>query len=184
MYIVNLSKPEKYYRQNNNELSPMIRCKPTSTVECLDLAGWEPEQIITGNYRQPEDNLTDYIEKTYGKDAPEDWTAIIKAVRHFYGQTVCKFHNEKILKDMLRIVEKGNPCAISTRLSQGGHVVSLVGFEANTSIDDVHTVIIDDPYGNKTSGLYDTGSSGFNNKYKYKIFEALFKGYGLEVFKK
>ena len=37
--IVNISKPEKYYRQNNNELSPLIRCKPTATVECLDLAG-------------------------------------------------------------------------------------------------------------------------------------------------
>jgi len=26
--------------------------------------------------------------------------------------------------------------------------------------------------------------SGFNNKYIYKVFEALYKGFGLEVFKK
>lgn len=184
MYIVNLSEPSKYYRQNNNEIRPTIRCKPTATVECLDLAGWEPEQIITGNYRQPEDNLTDYIEKAYGRDAPEDWTAIIKAIRHFYGQTVCKFHEGWKLRNTLHTVEKGNPCAISTRLSLAGHVVSLVGFEAHTSLDDVHTVIIDDPYGNKTSGVYDTGVSGFNNKYKYKIFESIYKNFGLEVYRK
>ena len=31
--------------------------------------------------------------------------------------------------------------------------------------DDIETVIIDDPYGNRTAGVYDTGVSGFNNKY-------------------
>ena len=184
MYIVNLSKPEKYYRQNNNELSPLIRCKPTSTVECLDLAGWEPEQIITGDYRQPEDNLTDYIEKTYGKDAPEDWTAIIKAVRHFYGQTVCRFHSGWDLPAVMRAVSNGNPCSLSTRLTQGGHVVTFVGYEIDEQRKEVTSVIINDPFGNKTSGIYDTGASGFNNKYKYKVFEALYKQFGLEVFKK
>ena len=179
--IVNISEPEKYYRQNNNELSPMIRCKPTATVECLDLAGWEPEKVITGKYKQPEDNLTDYLETTYDIDAPEDWYAIVKAIRHFYGQTVCKFHNDWLLRDALKAVSKGNPCAVSTRLTQGGHVVTLVGYEKR---DEIETVIIDDPYGNRTAGVYDTGVSGFNNKYIYKVFEALYKGFGLEVFKK
>ena len=182
--IVNISKPEKYYRQNNNELSPLIRCKPTSTVESLDLAGWEPADVITGDYKQPEDNLTDYIEKTYGKDAPEDWTAIIKAVRHFYGQTVCRFRSGWDLQAVMRAVQSGNPCSLSTRLTQGGHVVTFVGYEIDERLHEVTSVIINDPVGNKTSGVYDYGVSGFNCRYQYKVFEALYKQFGLEVFKK
>jgi hypothetical protein len=84
----------------------------------------------------------------------------------------------------MRAVSNGNPCSLSTRLTQGGHVVTFVGYEIDEQRKDVTSVIINDPVGNKTSGVYDYGVSGFNNKYKYKVFEALYKQFGLEVFKK
>ena len=189
MTIYNLSDPDKHYRQNNNEVKPLIRCKPTATVEVLDLMDYEPAKYITGKYKQPEDNLTAYIETRYGRDAPEDWTAIERAVNRIYGRKICGLFTGS-LREALQTVACGSPLAVSTRLTNGGHVVSIVGFETSQprggliKLEYVENVIIDDPYGNKTSGVYKTEESGFNNKYKTKIFEAIYKGYGLEVLRK
>jgi hypothetical protein len=53
----------KYYRQGNNAISPGATCKPTATVECLDLAGWN---LPPGDFAQPEDVLTDLCRSTAG----------------------------------------------------------------------------------------------------------------------
>ncbi len=59
-------------RQRARETANNIADLVNATVECLDLAGLEPEKVITRKYRQPEDNLRDYLETTYDIDAPEE----------------------------------------------------------------------------------------------------------------
>ena len=171
MIIVNLSKPKNYYKQTNNEIKPLIRCKPTATVECLDIAGYRPEQFITGKFKQPEDNLTAYLEEKYGENAPEDWDKIVQGIKRFYGESICKFHGNLTEKQILEGLDKGNPFAVSTRLTRGGHVVSVVGYEAmNEQHSTLTAWIIDDPYGKWTSGVYDKEQSGYNQRYTPAIF--------------
>ena len=186
---------EKYYRQNNNQIKPTIRCKPTATVEALDLAGWP---LPTGEYKQPEDNLTAMIEKTYGQDSPEDWNKIQLAINgHFLAsqKPVIGPRWNWDIKEVLFGLISGIPFAASTWLTKGGHVVNIVGF---TTSDDsppvhwralnlgaVHEIIIDDPYGDRTSGKYDTSKSGHNNRYKADFFiKNLWRGIGIQIKRK
>ena len=189
----NISDRNKYYRQNNNELKPGIRCKPTATVEALDLAGLT---LPSGGYKQPEDNLTDYMERVYGPDSPEDWGYINKAINdHFLPGTsaVIGPRYNWTLAEALFGLTQHIPFVASTWLTPFGHVVNIVGFitEQEEDIKDlpslkmnaVKTIIIDDPYGDKTSGVYVTKKTGFNNKYDKTFFHLhLWRGIGIQVY--
>ena len=183
---------EKYYRQNNNLIKPFIRCKPTATIEGLDLAGWP---LPTGGYKQPEDNLTAMMEKTYGDDSPEDWNHIRSAINdHFLPvqKPVIGPRWNWTIQEALYGITRGVPFVASTWLTKGGHVVVIVGFTSNDEstprnpgeilLDEIETIIIDDPYGDRTSGKYDTSKSGFNNRYPAKFFiENLWRGTGIQI---
>lgn len=183
---------EKYYRQNNNVLKPSIRCKPTGTIEGLDLAGWP---LPSGGYKQPEDNLTAMMEKTYGPDSPEDWTSIKQAINgHFLPgpKPIIGPRWDWKIEDALFGITRGVPFVASTWLTKGGHVVVIVGFTTNDEstplsareilLDQIESIIIDDPYGDRTSGSYNTAKSGHNNRYQFKMFhEKLWRGIGIQI---
>lgn len=192
MRTFNISDPAKYYRQNNNEIRPLIRCKPTATVEALDLAGWP---LPAGAFRQPEDNLTAYCEAKWGQDAPEDWDCIVKAVNGAFSTASVKPiigpRYDWDVREALFGITRGLPFVASTWLTTGGHVVNIVGFTTREDVmpaywldlkfDAVETIIIDDPYGSKVSGAYDTKASGFNNVYSKSDFLKFWRGTGIQV---
>lgn len=193
MKIWNLNPSgNKYYRQNNNLIKPSIRCKPTATVEGLDIAGWPLPQ---GSYSQPEDNLTAFMESTYGENSPENWESIRMAINgHFLPgpKPVTGPRWNWTIQEALYGLTKGLPFIASTWLTKGGHVVVIVGFttdDENTpkepgdiDLTKVRDIIIDDPYGDRTSGTYDTRKSGHNNRYKKDFFIAdLWRGVGIQI---
>lgn len=190
-YNIN-SSGEKYYRQNNNLIKPSIRCKPTATVEALDLAMWP---LPSGGYKQPEDNLTEMVEQTYGPDAPEDWDSIRMAINgHFLSgpKPIIGPRWDWDIREVLFGITCGVPFASSTWLTKGGHVVNIIGFTTTDealpiqwkalNLDAVSEIIIDDPYGDRTSGKYDTTKSGHNNRYTREFFiKNLWRGIGIQI---
>lgn len=195
----------KYYRQTNNEISPGVTCKPTSTVMGLDLADWPPP---TGSYRQPEDNLTAMCRSDAGKAVMlaidprlegtppnEVWGVIAWAINEvFYPKQrpLCGPHWDWRLQEALFSVVQRIPFIASTWLSRGGHVVSIAGYEteqeevpANWSDIDlaaVKSIIIDDPYGFHTvKGGYDTSRSGYHNRYTLEEWKPYWRGIGIQI---
>lgn len=192
--FVNISTDRgKYYSQRNNQLKPAIRCKPTATVEALDLAGWS---LPFGPYAQPEDNLTAYCERRFGPDAPENWEVIKIAVNEYFNpdsQPVTMRFDWLLPEALFGLIE-GKPFATSTWLTKAGHVVNLVGFETSQDqgtikrwqdidLEKVSGVIVDDPYGRKVDGAY-TDHNGFNCRYGLKEFLQVWRGIGIQVKRK
>lgn len=182
---------DKYYRQLNNLIKPTIRCKPTGTVEGLDLAGWE---LPTGKYKQPEDNLTYYCDTNFGEDASEDWRIIADAINNHFlpnDKPVIGPRWDWNLQKILFDITKGIPFVASTYLTKTGHVVVLVGFETeqtnpilveeDVDISKITNFIIDDPYGDRTTGKYDTSKTGHNNKYKPVDFLGFWRNTGIQI---
>ena len=183
---------QKYYLQNNNLIKPTIRCKPTATVEGLDLADWP---LPEGSYQQPEDNLTSYMEGVLGPNSPEDWDSIRMAINgHFLAgpKPVIGPRWNWDIREALFGLTCGEPFVASTWLTKAGHVVNIIGFVTTDdtlplqwralNMDAVTEIIIDDPYGDKTSGTYDVGKTGHNNRYPAKFFiEKLWRGTGIQI---
>jgi len=181
-----------YFSQNNNLIHPSIRCKPTSTICGLDICGYT---LPSGGYKQPEDNLTAMMEMYYGVDSPEDWASITKALNeHFYPKekpVIGPRWNWDIAEILYGITRK-IPFIASTWLTKGGHVVTVTGFttddEAAPSnarsilLSSVKEIIIHDPYGDRTSGVYDKTKSGKNNRYPARAFiDTLWRGTGIQI---
>jgi hypothetical protein len=184
-----------YFSQNNNLIHPSIRCKPTSTVCGLDICGYP---LPTGGYKQPEDNLTSMMETTYGVDSPEDWNSIKKAINeHFYpvDKPVIGPRWDWDITEALFGITQGVPFIASTWLTKDGHVVTIIGFtyddeatplkQQEIVLTSVNEIIIHDPYGDRTSGIYDTSKSGKNNRYTAKVFiDTLWRGTGIQIKRK
>lgn len=190
----NISDPKKYYRQNNNEIHPNIRCKPTMIVEGLDLAKWD---LPSGKFKQPEDNLTYFMEQNYGKDAPENWELIVRAINeHFLpgSNAIINLRYNWLIREALFGITQGIPFVASTWLTKAGHVVNIVGFTTDDEsiplkwddimFSSIREIIIDDPYGDRTSGKYDTRKSGFNNRYPRDEFMKYWRSTGVQVRRK
>jgi hypothetical protein len=192
--VFNLSKTrDTYYSQRNNQIKPTIRCKPTGTTEGLALAGWP---LPTGAFKQPEDNLTDYCEKTWGADAPEDWAKITKAINeHFLpsDKPVIGPRWDWDLREALYGIMIGVPFIASTWLTKVGHIVAVVGFKTEQAeakdwkdidIGKVKGIIIDDPYGNRTTGHYGADLDGWNNEYDTNTWATLWRSTGIQIRKR
>jgi hypothetical protein len=192
--VYNLSKTrDTYYSQRNNQIRPTIRCKPTGTVEGLAINGWP---LPSGDYPQPEDNLTAYCEKTWGIDAPEDWGKITQAINDYFlpnDKPIIGPRWDWDLREALFGITQGIPFIASTWLTTVGHIVSLVGFETTQAevgvwkdidIAQVKNIIIDDPYGNRTSGHYGTDLDGWNNKYDIVTWMPLWRSIGIQIKKR
>ena len=182
---------QHYYSQRNNALKPSIRCKPTSTVCGLEILDYP---LPRGLYEQPEDNLTDYMEKTFGPDSPEDWASIEKAINgHFLPmkKPVVGPRWNWTIREALFGITLGLPFIASTWLTKAGHVVTIIGFTTNDEstprnwqeidFDQVQEIIIHDPYGDRTSGEY-TSKMGRGNRYPATFFYVkLWRGIGIQI---
>ena len=180
-----------YYSQRNNQIKPSIRCKPTATVCGMEILGI---QLPSGPYKQPEDNLTDYMEKTYGPNSPEDWPSIEKAINeHFLplNKPIVGPRWNWTIREALFGITQGIPFIGSTWLTKPGHVVTIIGFTTNDEstprtwqeidFDQVQEIIIHDPYGDRTSGEY-TSQSGRGNRYPAVFFYTrLWRGVGIQI---
>lgn len=181
-----------YYSQNNNVLKPSIRCKPTSTVCGLEICGYT---LPAGPYKQPEDNLTAYMEETFGPDSPEDWASIELAVNsHFLPEQkpVKGPRWNWTMREALFGITRGVPFVASTWLTKGGHVVTIIGFTTDddtvptswdfVKMEKVREIIIHDPYGDRTSGVYDKTKTGKANRYLAGFFLTnLWRGIGIQI---
>lgn len=181
-----------YYSQNNNILKPSIRCKPTSTVCGLEIRGLPLPQ---GDYKQPEDNLTAYMEEFLGPDSPENWDSIKLAINsHFLPdiKPVIGPRWDWAMREALFGITQGVPFIASTKLTKGGHVVTIIGYTTDDDrkpatwdqikMEQVRDIIIHDPYGDRTSGVYDKTKSGKGNRYPASFFVAnLWRGIGIQI---
>lgn len=56
----NLSKDFSNYSQRNNEIIPNSSCGPTNMIQALEYAGWEWDNSMFPEFKQPEDKLTKF----------------------------------------------------------------------------------------------------------------------------
>lgn len=57
-------------------------------------------------------------------------------------------------QDMIKAIDGGSPCLLSTMLSSSGHFILVIGYEMNKS-GQVQAWICNDPYGNALTGYKD-----------------------------
>lgn len=58
--IINVSKNFKNYSQKNNEISPHTSCGPTNMIQGLVYSGWNWDNNLLSELKQPEDKLTKF----------------------------------------------------------------------------------------------------------------------------
>jgi len=196
---------DNYYSQKNNTIDPYITCKPTATIEALAIAGWPFPK--SDKYKQPEDALTALCRSERGysimrevdprskdRNPNEYWQVIAWAINEEWYPTYRPLIGPRwnwTLREALVGITRGIPFAASTSMTGGGHIVCIVGFETtqdeklydSISLDlaAVKTIIIDDPYGDRTSGKYDLTKSGWNNRYPLADFKQFWTGVGIQI---
>ena len=206
---------DTYYKQGGsgagrNEIDPNSTCKPTSVVEGLAIAGWEPWRIIAGAYRQPEDNLTnacrglaaDSVKVKAGIDRAtpgnEVWEVVAEIVNGvFYGgrsttPIIGPRYNWNLKEVLWGIAMLERPFEASTWLAKAGHIVTMKGF--STSQEDIPTdwreldlmqiseIIIDDPAGRPMgNGHYDFDADGWNVKYTLAGWDKYWRATGVQI---
>lgn len=191
MKTYSIADASKYYRQNNNIIKPTVRCKPTETVEGLDLAGWP---LPSGLYPQPEDNLTAWMEANLGPDSPEDWKSIAQAINgHFLPgpKPIIGPRWDWDFREALFGIVNHVPFAMSSKLTDAGHIVGLVEFTINDDktpsrfqdirLEDVTEIRINDPYGKKVNGKYNTALSGFRVPFTLEEFLKIWRATGIQI---
>lgn len=58
MKEVNISKNFENYSQRNNQIDSANTCGPTNFIQALEYAGWQWDQSMFPQFKQPEDKLT------------------------------------------------------------------------------------------------------------------------------
>jgi len=168
MKIVNNSDGKPYYSQRNNELSPGSSCNVTSMISGLVSASWP---LPAGNYKQPEDNLLDFIRTNPA--VQEKWAQVCPRKDippNQLHEVLCfgtnlwieSLKGPKIqllwslgIKDIKKAIDDGGAVVMSGRFQDQrsgeiGHIVPVVGYQA-TDEGEVTHVIIDDPWGDYES---------------------------------
>ncbi|RPI63106.1 MAG: hypothetical protein EHM48_02990 [Planctomycetaceae bacterium] len=194
-----------YYSQRNNQIDPKVTCKPTATVEALAIAGWPFPK--NEQYPQPEDALTAQCRtgdaqtimlradpKAQGQNPNEYWEVIAWAVNALWYPKQRPLIGPRwnwTIREALHGIIRGVPFVASTKLTASGHVVNIVGFTTeqegdvfdSISLDlgAVKEIIIDDPYGDRTSGRYNLDKTGWNNRYPIADFMKLWTGVGVQI---
>jgi len=164
MKIVNNSDGKPYYTQRNNELFPSSACNVTSMVSGLAAAGWP---FAAGKYRQPEDNLMDFIrsnptvKKRWDVIDPQHTTPPNQIheliclgtnlwIEHLKGPKI-ELLWQLYPSDVVKIIDEGGAVVMSGRFQDSkigylGHIVAVVGYQA-TDAGEITHFIIDDPWG-------------------------------------
>ncbi len=166
---INLSEGKEYLTQLNNKFSPMSTCNTTSAIMGLMASGIEfhYDRRIT----QPEDALTkllttpeayDRMSKLYawavpGGYEPYEVHGMLEwGINKFVGRDADTFSTKFSIMDILTNI-RDNKCAsmVSGKFTRSGHIIAVVGYRENSpfqTLEDIDSIIIDDPYGNYHSG--------------------------------
>ena len=172
IYKVDIDKEN--YTQRNNEVKPHESCNVTSIIMALDYMGYE-KQFPKGRFRQPEDNLRDFIENdpdcicayenyiksnSWAKNipAPQIHDILSTCTNLWMKMTVTRFRSYMHIPDIINEIKNGRPVVINGVFQRPGrlpldHFVILVGYN-----DKTQEVCYDDPYGKTYS--WDTNQSG------------------------
>jgi len=168
MKIVNNSDGKPYYSQRNNDLSPNSSCNVTSMVSGLVSASWP---LPAGAYKQPEDNLLDFIRKNPEvqkrwaevrpqKDIPPNQIHELLClgtnlwVEHLCGPKI-ELLWQLSISDIKGTIDRGGAVVMSGRFQDRrsgeiGHIVPVVGYQADDAGEVTH-LILDDPWGDYES---------------------------------
>jgi len=168
MKIVNNSDGKPYYSQRNNELSPGSSCNVTSMISGLVSAGWP---LPSGKYKQPEDNLLDFIrtdpmvqnkwiEVCPKKDIPPNQLHEVLCfatnlwIKHLGGPEI-KLLWQLSIGDIKSVIDNGGAVVMSGRFQDAhsgeiGHIVAAVGYQVTDGGEVTH-LILDDPWGDYES---------------------------------
>ena len=194
---INVSDGKMNYSQRNNEINPHGSCNTTSIVMALCYLGWKfPE----GRYRQPEDNLTDFITNNPGVIqernkfiAANSWAKGIPSVQiHdllafgtnlWLENQVVNFNWARRISDILQQFKNGKPVVLSGTFpghpsvmpQPYGHIVTGIGAIWNDENANPTHIIIDDPYGNT---LDNWKGSGNDIEIPWNLFIAWFRDPG------
>ena len=178
--IYKVEKGKSNYSQRNNLLKPNSACNTTSIVMALDYIGYS---FPKGGYKQPEDNLTEYMdsqEMLEYRDAwadnsnlkwPKDYRpaeiahCLEVGSNRWLGANAVKFIESIDCHHIFFEIIKGRPVVLSTAFTTAGHVVVLVGIETSQKhiyepdeirLDTITKIFIDDPFGNVNKQYADT----------------------------
>ncbi len=196
---INLSKDIPYYSQRNNKFYPASTCNTTSMIVALLASGIQfevPEET------QAEDHLTQILESDEAweklqKDFPWaikggysprnvhgmlSWAVNDKLI----GKKVTSFRTDADIEQIIFSVVKGCAVVVGGQFTQYGHIVTVVGVEtkqdiskinkpSDVNLDDVKSIIIDDPYGNYFTDYKD--HKGNDIPFSLKQFNQLTREY-------
>ncbi len=172
----NNSEGFSYFSQRNNKKRPGSACNVTAATQACALTGNEfnhPDGI------QPEDYLMSILESgeakrklnsifPWAKFNPWNTSHVIAwAVNKAVGKTICEV--KKItLQEMLYHILVGGAIVVGGKFTRSGHFITVVGWGSDqfspitqinkpTDIDInlVTDIIIDDPWGDYTTGYRD-----------------------------
>jgi peptidoglycan hydrolase-like protein with peptidoglycan-binding domain len=150
---VRLNVPFK--SQLDNYYNPQGACNVTSIAMCLRYLG---VPRYDNRYRQFEDELYRWcLDRGYSRHNPEHLARVVRDYKRkdefTYWGTIerCQTH-----------LRGGNPCVIHGYFTSFGHIIVLVGFDANG-------FIVHDPYGEWFPNGYRTDKSGAFLHYSYNL---------------
>ena len=150
---VRLNVPFK--SQLDNFYNPHGSCNVTSIAMCLRYLG---VPRYDNRYRQFEDELYRWcLDRGYSRHNPEHLARVVRDYKRkddfTYWGTIERCQNH---------LRGGNPCVIHGYFTSFGHIIVLVGFDANG-------FIVHDPYGEWFSTGYRTDKSGAFLHYSYNL---------------
>lgn len=192
----------EYHTQRNNEIDPANACNTTAMIMALKATGIPfsyPKDV------QPEDHLAAFLstpEAYARRDAEYPWAKASKTPPREVHALLSWAVNECLtalprtiftpsvsLQELLfRIARHRAASVVSGRFTPGGHVVTLVGFEAPgpdlsrsrspaaIDLSTVSRVIIDDPWGDVRTGYRD--HNGDDISLSLAEFDSLTREYG------
>jgi hypothetical protein len=172
--IYKVEKGKRNYSQRNNELLPHASCNTTSIVMALDYIGYT---LPKGEYRQPEDNLTAFMDSPLMLEYRNDWAKSMGVLwplqyrpaellhcleigtNEWLGKQAVTYNDSIDSHNIFFEIMQGRPVVLSTAFTSYGHIVTLVGIETpqkniyepdEIRLDTITKIFIDDPWGNVT----------------------------------
>ncbi|MCT7980928.1 C39 family peptidase [Laspinema olomoucense] len=141
--------------QMDNYYNPSGACNVTSIAMCLEYLG---VPRYDNRYRQMEDELYRWcLDRGYSRHEPEDLARVVRDYKRKDDFT--KWGTIERCQNHLR---GGNPCVIHGYFTSFGHIIVLVGFDANG-------FIVHDPYGEWFPTGYRNDGKGAYLNYSYNL---------------
>lgn len=159
-YIHDNSIPEEYYKQTNNERSPLITCFNTSMINAGHGIVGIPipsTKDKTGDYVQPEDafdwymhnseEVTPWVDKfcetpwvkqylANNGDIRELWEVEAYCFNKWIGYDCCKTNYNMTKSDFIQQIQEGKAVVTTGVFTRFNHAVTVVGYKAVVETDD------------------------------------------------